>query len=260
MQEDVDASVFGQLMHTVLENFYGAYGPGAEVTKESIEQNIDAKSVLVRVLEAYQQKHGVVPFLGRNSLPIHMIASMVEQVLEVDKAYAPFRIVALEQDYEIPVEVPYGDTTKTMRLKGHIDRIDEKNGEIRVLDYKTGKDTRAFKSIPELFDREKDDRNKAAMQVLIYSLLYAQNNKESLDGKQVVPALYNSKELYSKDFDARLSTGDEKLLALTEAQTEEVEQQLKKLLQEVLSADGTLDQREDTDGCKYCGYAGVCGK
>jgi ATP-dependent helicase/DNAse subunit B len=260
LQEDVDASVFGQLMHTVLENFYREFGPGADVTKELIEQKIESKPVLVRVLEAYQQKHGVVPFLGRNSLPIHMIANMVEQVLEVDKAYAPFRIVALEQDYQIPMEVPYGDTTKTMHLKGHIDRVDEKNGEIRVLDYKTGKDTRAFTSIPELFDREINNRNKAAMQVLIYSLLYAQNNRETLDGKTVVPALYNSKELYSKGFDAKLSAGDDKLLALTESQSEEVEQQLKNLLEEVLSADGVLDQREDVDGCKYCGYAGICGR
>ncbi|SFG28493.1 PD-(D/E)XK nuclease family protein [Pontibacter chinhatensis] len=260
VQEDVDSSVFGLLMHQVLQSFYEEYGEGAEVTKESIEQKLDELPLLQRVIAAHQKKSGVVPFLGRNSLPLHMVAEMVKQALEVDKAYSPFRIVGLEKTYDMVIDVPYGDTTRTMRLKGHIDRIDEKNGEIRVLDYKTGKDTRAFKTIPELFDRETKDRNKAAMQVLLYSLLYAQNNKEMVDGKNVVPTLYNSKELYSKGFDAKLSEGDDKLLSLTEAQSEEIEQQLKNLLGEVLSADGALDQRKDTTGCEYCGYAGICGR
>lgn len=260
VQEDVDSSVFGLLMHQVLQNFYEEYGEGAEVTRESIVQKLQELPLLQRVMAAHQQKYGTMPFLGRNSLPLHMVAEMVQQVLEVDKAYAPFRIVGLEKTYDMAIEVPYRDTTKTMRLKGHIDRIDEKDGEIRVLDYKTGKDTRAFKNIPELFDRETKDRNKAAMQVLLYSLLYTQNHKEALDGKNVTPALYNSKELYSKGFDATLSAGDEKFLALTEVQSGEVEQQLKNLLQEVLSPDGVLDQREDTKGCEYCGYAGICGR
>ncbi|WP_040573361.1 PD-(D/E)XK nuclease family protein [Pontibacter sp. BAB1700] len=260
VQEDVDSSIFGLLMHQVLQNFYEEYGEGAEVTKESIEQKLTELPLLQRVIVAYQQKYGVVPFLGRNSMPLHMVAEMVNQVLEVDKAHAPFSIVGLEKTFDMAIQVPYGDGTKTMRLKGHVDRIDEKNGEVRVLDYKTGKDTRAFTTIPELFDRETKDRNKAAMQVLIYSLLYARNNRETLDGKNVAPALYNSKELYSKSFDATLSAGDEKLLSFTAVQSEEVEQQLKNLLEEVLSADGVLDQREDTKGCEYCGYAGICGR
>jgi hypothetical protein len=39
-----------------------------------------------------------------------------------------------------------------------------------------------------------------------------------------------------------------------------VEQELKNLLQEVLSADVVLDQREDTEGCRYCGYDGIWGE
>ncbi|MFC6997734.1 PD-(D/E)XK nuclease family protein [Rufibacter roseus] len=260
VQEDVDNSVFGKLMHKVLQDFYEEYREGSKVTKEGIDQKLNELPLLERVTNAYQAESGTVPFLGRNSLPLHMVAEMVKQVLEVDMAYAPFHIIGLEKTYNMAIDVPYGDSNQTMRLKGHIDRIDEKNGEVRVLDYKTGKDIRAFKTIPELFDRETKDRNKAAMQVLLYSLLFRLNNKEELDGKNVVPALYNSKELYSKGFDAKLSAGDEKLLSLTKAQADEIEHQVKKLLEEVLSSDGVLNQREEIKGCEYCGYAGICGR
>ncbi|ALJ01150.1 PD-(D/E)XK nuclease family protein [Rufibacter tibetensis] len=260
VQDDVDSSIFGKLLHKVLQDFYEEYGEDSEVTKDSIEQKLHELPLLHRVIKAYHEESGAVPFLGRNSMPLHMVAEMVKKVLEVDMAYAPFRIVGLEKTYEMAIDVPCGDLTSTMRLKGHIDRIDEKNGEIRVLDYKTGKDVRAFTTIPELFNRETKDRNKAAMQVLIYSLLYTQNNKETLDSKNVVPALYNSKELYSNNFDGKLSKADEKLSTLTAVLSNEIEQQVKNLLEDVLSADGALDQREDTKGCEYCGYAGICGR
>ena len=259
VQEEVDNSIFGLLMHETLEAFYIEFGVGSEVTKQAIEQKVKAQPVFKRVLDAFEIRFGQVPFLGRNSLPLHMVAKMVEQVLEVDKLQAPFRIVGLEKKYEMSIAVPFGERIYNMRLQGNIDRVDEKEGRIRVLDYKTGKDIRAFKSIPELFERDSPNRNKAAMQVLLYTLLYTKNQPGALDGK-LHPALYNSKELYSSGFNGRLQFDGQELGLLTEAMRQETEQQLKSLLQEILAGDQPFDQLDDERGCEYCGYAGICGR
>lgn len=260
VQEEVDNSIFGLLMHEVLEALYKEFGEGSEVSKEVLEQKVKMKPVFARVLDTFEDRFGKVPFLGRNSLPLHMVAKMVEQVLEVDKAHAPFRLVGLEKKYEMVIEVPFGGKSYTMRLQGNIDRVDEKDGKIRVLDYKTGKDIRAFKNIEELFDRENTSRNKAAMQVLLYTLLYTRNQAETLGNKELHPALYNSKELYAKGFNGRLQFDGEELNVLTDSMQEETEQQLKSLLQEILAGEQPFDQREDEKGCEYCGYAGICGR
>ncbi len=260
VQEEVDNSVFGLLMHEVLEDFYKEFGEGVEVTREGIEQKITDTPILKRVLNAFESRFGLVPFLGRNSLPLHMVAKMVGQVLDVDKAHAPFRILGLEKKYTMAIEVPFGEDLYTMRLQGNIDRVDEKEGSIRVLDYKTGKDHRAFQNIAGLFDREIAHRNKAAMQVLLYTLLYTKNEPESLPDKKLHPALYNSKELYSRGFNGRLSMDGEELSLLTENMKEATEEQLKTIFQDILSGDKPFDQREDEKGCEYCGYAGICGR
>ena len=41
---------------------------------------------------------------------------------------------------------------------------------------------------------------------------------------------------------------------------EATEEQLKAILQDILSGDKPFDQREDEKGCEYCGYVGICGR
>ena len=57
-------------------------------------------------------------------------------------------------------------------MKGFIDRVDEHNGLIRIVDYKTGRERLDFKSVTELFDPSEKDRKKAIMQVSYYCKLY----------------------------------------------------------------------------------------
>jgi len=55
-------------------------------------------------------------------------------VLRTDKQYAPFRYIDSEKRCKVRYPISKGD----VNLKGFIDRIDEKEGRIRILDYKTG--------------------------------------------------------------------------------------------------------------------------
>jgi ATP-dependent helicase/DNAse subunit B len=259
VQEDIDGSIFGNLMHEVLRCFYKDK-EGYTVTRESIDQKLQDTSVLDRVMKAYQKNLKVELSLGRNSFPVKMVAKMVEQVLEIDKAYAPFKIIKLEEEYMMPIEVPSETGSNMMNIRGFIDRIDEKDGAIRIIDYKTGGDERSFTTITDLFDREKPKRNKAAMQVLLYSLLYIHSNKEETKSKLIVPAMYNRKELYKEQFNAKLLMDKSELLYLTDSLRQETDQELKKLLSDIVNPKSIINQRKQDSGCDYCDYTKICGK
>ena len=79
-------------------------------------------------------------------------------------------------------------------LGGKIDRVDRKGKVVRVVDYKTGRVDFDFDSIESLFNRD-GKRNKAAFQTLLYAWLYVKSN--SSKGDELVPGLYNSKNLFN---------------------------------------------------------------
>lgn len=254
--EEVDAAFFGQIMHDVLQQFYEPV-KGEGVTEKWIDDQLQ-QPLQERILKVYREKSGEVPKLGRNSIYLDIIEKMIAQVLEVDKQYAPFKIICLEDDYSHDFPLDGG---KRITIKGKIDRVDEKEGKVRIIDYKTGKDGRTFPDWISLFDRESSKRNKAAMQVLLYSLLYANKHNGQLKNKQLQPTLYNSRELYQQDFDALLQKDKHTVSSFDEASQEDFSVELTKILNEIFTSDqADFDQRKEDDGCKYCGYKEICGR
>ncbi|MFP4506708.1 MAG: PD-(D/E)XK nuclease family protein [Cyclobacteriaceae bacterium] len=255
--EEVDAAFFGKIMHDVLQQFYEpALKKG--VNAQWIDDQLQQVPLKERILKVYREKSGEVPQLGRNSIYLDIIEKMIAQVLEVDKEYAPFSIVSLEEEYSYDFPLDGG---KRITIKGKIDRIDEKEGNIRIIDYKTGKDGRTFPDWISLFDRESNKRNKAAMQVLLYSLLYANAQNGQLNDKQLQPALYNSRELYQQDFNALLQKDKLTFRSFDEPSQDDFREQMKNMLLEIFTYESIhFDQRKADDGCKYCGYKEICGR
>lgn len=90
--------------------------------------------------------------------------------------------------------------------------------------------------------------------------MYAENANGQLKDKNLQPTLYNSKELYSKNFDGLLQLNENPISKLSNNIQEDIKAQLTKLLTELLDPEQPFDQREDEKGCEYCGYAGICGR
>ncbi len=62
-----------------------------------------------------------------------------------------------------------------------IDRIDDRNGTLEIIDYKTSNPKLGIYSIDELFDSSKKDRRKEVFQLMLYvSLLHDPGNSQNL--------------------------------------------------------------------------------
>ncbi|MFN5333339.1 MAG: PD-(D/E)XK nuclease family protein [Bacteroidota bacterium] len=146
---------------------------------------------------------------------------------------------------------------KEVSLGGVIDRMDIKEGVVRLLDYKTGKDTKVVESISSLFDREDKKRNKAALQTFLYAFFYQYMHPENQ--LPVKPGIFTIKEIYSEDFNPFLQMDKTEILDYRD-HAAEFEEGLRKLIEEILDPDMVFDQTMDKKKCTYCAYKEICGR
>ena len=143
-----------------------------------------------------------------------------------------------------------------------IDRIDSKDGIVRVIDYKTGRDDKRIEDIPSLFDRDHEKRNKAAMQTLFYGLLFTSSKPGNT--LPVMPGIFNSKEMFADQFDLRLKIRDpdnkNKYLPLIDVRPvlNTFSLELTNILEEIFDLSVSFDQTEERKICSTCPYTGIC--
>lgn len=270
VKEEVDAMVFGNLLHHCMEILYKqfTFRKGDKlIEKADFKVLKDSLKSVVNVAFArhYDWPEGkAFEFIGRNIIVREIILKMAGKILKNDFQYAPFEVVGLEDEaYTLDYDILSRSEFKKVGLKGIIDRIDLKDDHIRVIDYKTGRDNKNIESIPSLFDRNDPKRNKAGMQTLFYGLLYTERYGKKY---KVIPGLFNARELFGNDFDIRLKLrnsdkrNDYRWLDNVIPYLDEFKYELSSLLAEIFDPSVPFDQTDDFKKCGYCPYAGICHK
>lgn len=259
VEEDLDARIFGNLLHDVVFWFYDelASKTNGEIREDAFA---DADSLVTQLIDkAFIELYRLDPakevtYEGQRIVVRTIVQEFMSKIVERDKAYAPFIIEALEKKFAVPFAA--GD--KNILLGGKIDRVDRKGEAVRVIDYKTGKDELGVESIESLFDRE-GKRNKAAFQTMLYAYLYA---KEADDSRgRMVPGLMNRKNLFEASFVFGHPLGrgrDKQLIEDARLHFPEFENHLRAILTELYNPDVPFDQTSNLKSCLFCSYKGIC--
>jgi hypothetical protein len=269
LNDELDAREFGNVLHNTMEILYRDV---IEKRPENVVQETDffqLRNSVDGAIELAFKKHFNIKekrrfeLKGRNVMISEVIKKYVMRILDHDEEYAPFQIIGLERDdnYLRTLQVETNGRKIDVRLGADIDRVDRKNGLVRVIDYKSGKDKREIESIEKLFDRKPGTaynagRNKAGFQTMFYAWLYASKfgTKEA-----IAPGLIGIRELFQDDFDFRLTFKDE---PMTDARDylPDFESRFVSLVNEVFDMDQPFDQTEETTTCQYCDFNGICGR
>lgn len=271
VSEEIDAGVFGNLAHLSMENLYKAFieRKNREVLEPGDFKELKEKWVFPAIEMAIRSYYHLeeaaeTKLNGQMAIARDVLQKYLIRVLELDEESAPFRLISLEKGKKysaaLPIETSSG--SKTISLKGIIDRVDELNGVVRLIDYKSGGDSKEFPDIPSLFDRDHNKRNKAAMQTLFYGLIYQATFSQNT--APLKPAIINLKEIFSDDFNPYLQFKEARkpgieLMDYREHQ-EEYETELKGLLEEMYDPGTPFSQTEDLKKCEYCPYKEMCGR
>ncbi len=274
--DEITPRELGNFLHKAMEFLYQALEnkktsrwvePG---DFEWLDQQVDQclKEALGEEL-AGDRKYAI-EYTGTLRVVEEVVRIYIREVLKQDKKLAPFELIDQEKKIAHPLTFVADGKRRTIWLGGYIDRIDRKDGVYRIIDYKTGSDKKEFSSVADLFERDRVDRNKAALQTLLYAKLLssfyeAQPDSSNTGQVQVQAGLYNVRSMRSEgeDFDWRLSekAGGGKLETsrVREIGTE-LMAKVQEILEEIFNRDQPFDQTTRREKCEYCPYQTICGR
>jgi hypothetical protein len=272
VQEKIDPAVFGNLAHYSLEFLYKGFRDRKGIfhlDKEDfsdLRKNWIGPSVEMAIKKHFSlSKEENIQLSGQLIIARDVLQRYIHRLLEVDEAYAPFDIISLEgsKDYfaNIPIKLPLGD--KLIGLRGIIDRVDRIGETIRLIDYKSGADKKDFTDIPSLFDRDNKSRNKAAMQTMMYGLLYQETSGGKISNP-LKPAVFNLKDIFDEDFSPYLMMGfprkhKEEINCYQEFE-EPFLSALEEVLTEIFNPEIPFDQTEEEGKCQHCPFKEICSR
>ena len=269
VQEKIDPAVFGNLAHYSLEYLYKGFSKrkGRSFLQPEDFDDLKEKWVSPAVELAIRKhfsiaEHEEVAISGQLVIARDVLQRYIKRLLDVDRSYAPFEIISLEgsKDYTADINLVLPNGRKTIGLKGIIDRVDRVGETIRLVDYKSGSDKKGFPDIASLFDRNYKQRNKAAMQTMMYGLLY-KSSYEGVLTTPLKPAVFNLKDIFNEEFNPYLIMGTrnskEEINSYQEYESEFLEA-LGACLSEIFHPDVPFNETEDEDMCAYCPYKTIC--
>jgi CRISPR/Cas system-associated exonuclease Cas4 (RecB family) len=263
VEDDLDARILGNFLHKVMELFY------VSVLKRKGTRIIEANDLTgyehaidELIDQVFKDTYRLDPakpviYEGQRLVVKEVVKRFIEEIMRKDKAYAPFEMVALEsRDLTYTIR-PAVAGNPEVQLGGSIDRADRKGDLIRVIDYKTGKDTTDIKGkVSDLVNRDAD-RNKAAFQTMLYALLFYKNARPQDQNVKLVPGLMNRVNLFEENFTFGLKIGRDYVQNAIPL-LPEFEENLTRLVAELYDPAVPFDQTSDTNVCKWCPYQEIC--
>lgn len=193
VEENIAVNTLGTIIHGALEELYRPF-VGRILTKTDIEgcfQKIDGE-VLNQFKLVY--KEGEIK-KGRNLLAFEVakrnVLNFIKLELEALENGDEVQIIALEQTFERKLEntqLPY-----PILIKGNVDRIELRNGRIRIVDYKTGKVEQKDITLKDWKGLTEDIKNDKIIQVLAYAFMIG----DKINGREIEAGIISFKNLKS---------------------------------------------------------------
>ena len=185
-----------------------------------------------------------------------VITSYLRQLLRNDLQYAPFRMMGMEQEVveDIRIEGPVGKLS--LRIGGTIDRMDSKEGTLRIVDYKTGGSPKVPANIEQLFTPA-EGRPNYIFQTFLYAAIMARQQ-----ALKVAPSLLYIHRAASESYSPVIEIGEARKPKLPvddfSVYEDEFRERLLKLLEEIYDDKEEFTQTEDTKKCEYCDFKAMC--
>jgi len=172
VEENIALNTLGTIIHETLKSMYDPF-IGKFISESDILNCI--KQIDAEVMKQFklEYKEGEIK-KGRNLLAFEVAKRNVYNFLKVELESIlsgdAIKILALEQRYERTFEHP--SLPFPIKIGGSVDRIELRNGVLRIIDYKTGRVDKGTVTLSTWTDLTKDIANEKIIQVLAYAFMY----------------------------------------------------------------------------------------
>lgn len=261
---EIDSALFGTIFHLSAQLVYTELtANGNMIQKEDLERLLRDEVKLQSYVDRAFKKElfKVAPeekpeYNGVQLINSKVILSYLKQLLRNDLQYTPFEMVAMEKKVSEEMTIQTGQGPFTLRLGGTIDRMDAKEGTLRIVDYKTGGSPKTPANIEQLFTPS-ETRPNYIFQTFLYAAIM--NRKQSL---MVAPALLYIHRAASESYSPVIEMGEPRKpkipinnFAFFE---DEFRERLQALLEEVFDEKEAFTQTKDIKKCSYCDFKAIC--
>ena len=272
---EIDYAMFGTLFHKSAEltyNYLASKTPDHTVTSKDIETLLKNHALLEGFVqqafrEDYFDKKVVdkVDYSGTQAINYEVILKYLRQILRLDmELYAPFQYVGSESDgYKHYIMVPnplQPGANLQIRLKGIIDRMDCKDGILRIVDYKTGRDKGSPGTIDDLFPpTESKKRKSQAFQIMYYAFIMS--HQPEFSKYRLAPTLlYTRTSSKPTKEDIYYKLGTDFITDFIAQCGQEFEEKLKNIISEIFNPDIMFEPTDDKETCRNCDFCQLCGR
>lgn len=175
-QDAISPRLVGLIFHDTLEAVYKPFLNKKINNKDLLFSLAQIKkkvqeSFLKNNIKDYNKGKGLILFEVVNKAIKRLIRNEIKDI----ELGNEIEIIALEK--KIECELKFKKLKNNVKLRGVIDRLDKRNGIIRIIDYKTGLIKTNEVTVKTLFSSF-DLSHLKAMQLLCYALMYFKNNPE----------------------------------------------------------------------------------
>lgn len=242
VSDDIEANTFGSLFHKSMENLYGS----TEEFNVSLNTTFSDEQIAGCVEKAFiEVLPGMKEIEGKNLLLKKVITELVSRTVKKDVQLGPFSVKGLEKELNYEISDGYGNK---FALKGVIDRIDELEDGVRIVDYKTGEVKLSGAALEDIIS---DTRHKVEIQAYLYAWLYAKNNPGA---EKVAVGIYPLKKINQGM--QLLKRGD----YISKEELNQFEAVLRKLLNKIFNEKAGFSPTSERKNCEYCGYKNICNR
>ena len=244
VEETVAANTLGTIVHDTLENLYSPL-EGSILSSEVL---LDMKKGLdIEVRTQFEKTFRKGSFTeGKNLLIFEVakryIVNFINFELSEIKEGNQIKILKIESNLAARISIPELDFP--VKIHGKIDRLDEYNGQLRVIDYKTGMVNQAELEVMDWTVITKDAKHSKSMQVLAYALMIHQERRISRAEAGII-SFKNLKSGFLK-FGTKEKPRGPKDHIITPEVLETYSNELKRLIVEICNPQISFEEKELT--------------
>ena len=262
---EIDSATFGSIFHYAAEDIYKDLTThGKVINKEALETLLRNEVKLQDYVDtAFKKLFFNVPqnekpeYNGVQLINSAVIARYLKQLLQNDLRYAPFTFIASEMEVDEPIDIQTPKGVIKSRIGGIIDRMDSKDGTLRIVDYKTGGDADTPPHVESLFIPDKK-RSNYVFQTFLYAAIMCRKQPTM----KIAPALLYIHRAATETYSPVIQMGEprkpKEAVEDFSKYEKEYRERLQGLLEEIFNPEKSFTQTEIIEKCTYCDFKALC--